>query len=60
MTLKSVYSDYFSLVPVTGIEQVNVSGLRAGNDATYNLAGQRVGNSYKGIVIRNGKKFMKK
>ena len=26
----------------------------------YNLAGQKVGNDYKGIVIMNGKKFMQK
>ena len=25
----------------------------------YNLAGQRVGKDYKGIVIQNGKKFVK-
>ena len=30
------------------------------DDATYNLAGQRVGASYKGMVIRNGKKFWQK
>ena len=28
--------------------------------ATYNLKGQQVGTSYKGIVIRNGKKYLKK
>ena len=26
----------------------------------YNLAGQRVGKDYKGVVIQNGKKFIKK
>ena len=26
----------------------------------FNLAGQQVGDDYKGIVIQNGKKFMKK
>ena len=26
------------------------------NDAIYSLAGQKVGTSYKGIVIQNGKK----
>lgn len=30
------------------------------NDAIYNLAGQKVGNDYKGIVIKNGRKFMQK
>jgi len=30
------------------------------NDApAYNLAGQKVGKGYKGIVIKNGKKFVK-
>ena len=29
------------------------------NAPLYNLAGQRVGNSYKGIVIQNGKKYVK-
>ena len=28
--------------------------------ATYNLAGQRVSNSYKGIVVKDGKKFIVK
>ena len=28
--------------------------------ATYNLAGQKVDDSYKGIVIRNGRKFYRK
>lgn len=28
--------------------------------AQYNLAGQRVGNNYKGIVIVNGKKYLRK
>lgn len=30
------------------------------NQLMYNLAGQRVGNDYKGIVIQNGKKFIRK
>ena len=33
---------------------------KAGNDAIYNLAGQQVGDTYKGIVIVNGKKVIKK
>ena len=28
------------------------------NAATYNMAGQRVGKNYKGVVIKNGKKYM--
>lgn len=30
------------------------------SDAIYNLAGQRVGKNYKGIVIMDGKKYMQK
>ena len=40
-----------------GINKVNTlveTGVR------YNLAGQRVGNDYKGIVVVNGKKYLRK
>ena len=30
-----------------------------GSEATYNLAGQRVGKSYKGIVVKDGRKYVK-
>ena len=30
------------------------------NGVIYNLAGQKVGKDYKGIVIQNGRKFMQK
>ena len=43
----------------TGIESVNDEAGKA-NDAIYNMAGQRVGNGYKGIVIKNGKKILVK
>lgn len=33
--------------------------LPLGEEATYNLAGQRVGKSYKGIVVENGRKTIK-
>ena len=41
----------------TGIAGVDAE---AGKDteAIYNMAGQRVDGSYKGIVIKNGKKYM--
>lgn len=38
----------------------SVESEKADNGAIYNLAGQRVGKDYKGIVIKNGKKFMNK
>lgn len=45
----------------TDIEQAVVSQNEAdGEKAVYNLAGQRVSKGYKGIVIKNGKKFIRK
>lgn len=44
----------------TGINKVATEQTAPENSAMYNLAGQRVSNSYKGIVIRNGKKFINK
>lgn len=32
--------------------------IRRPDNAIYNLSGQRVGNGYKGIVIKNGKRFV--
>ena len=42
-----------------GIETVRAIELNA-NAPIYNLAGQRVDKDYKGVVIQNGKKFIKK
>lgn len=42
----------------TGID--NVENVKANDGKMYNLRGQRVDESYKGIVIVNGKKFLKK
>ena len=41
----------------TGIKNVKAAKV---NGARYNLAGQKVDASYKGIVIQNGKKFIQK
>ena len=41
-----------------GIGSVVAEGIERGD--AYNLNGQRVGSGYKGVVIVNGKKFMKK
>ncbi len=44
---------------LTGIAEVTPA-TQAGNDAIYNLAGQRVDKNYKGIIIQNGvKKYAK-
>lgn len=37
-----------------------ISALVNDNAPMYNLAGQKVDNSYKGVVIKNGKKFFQK
>ena len=42
-----------------GIDTIHNAEFIMHNDA-YNLAGQRVGNDYKGIVVINGKKYLRK
>ena len=42
----------------TGISTVKAA--KNGNNLIYNLAGQRVDNNYKGLVIKNGKKLVQK
>ena len=48
----------FSFGDATGIKAVSAPELN--NDATYNLIGQRVSKNYKGVVVKNGKKFLNK
>ena len=43
----------------TGIQTVNRETKTAGS-AVYNLAGQKVANDYKGLVIKDGKKIVVK
>lgn len=43
-----------------GINAVNVNVGEDVNAPLYNLAGQRVTSSYKGVVVRNGKKILNK
>ena len=42
---------------ITGIKEV--AAKKNATTATYNLAGQRVSDSFKGIVIKDGKKYVK-
>lgn len=44
----------------TGIEAVNGAEAVGNGAQAFNLAGQRVGNGYRGIVIKNGKKHIVK
>lgn len=44
----------------TGIKQKTNSKQQAANIPIYNLSGQRVGANFKGLVVKEGKKFMNK
>ena len=49
------------LVSING-ESANLNHISADTDANapaYNVAGQRVNDNYKGVVVKNGKKFIK-
>jgi hypothetical protein len=52
-------------VSITGYIEADATGIREiitapAAAATFNLSGQRTGKGYKGIVIENGKKFVRK
>ena len=50
-----------SIDTTTGIDNLNAENKTLNDNAPmYNLAGQRVSKSYKGVVIQNGKKFIKR
>ena len=49
----------YTVDTTNGITSIN-SASSAKSSVTYNLAGQQVSDSYKGIVIKNGKKFLNK
>ena len=49
---------YLVVGGASGIKDVKAT--QSSNSAIYNLAGQKVNTSYKGIVIKNGKKFIQK
>ena len=54
----------FGIVSTFGNSATGINGVYVANKHNdgkmYNIAGQRVGNDYKGIVIVNGKKYIKK
>lgn len=50
-----------SIDTTTGIDNLNAESKTLNDNAPmYNLAGQRVDKTYKGVVIQNGKKFIKR
>ena len=48
----------YQYVDATGINEVAAKNAKSSN-VSYNLAGQRVSDSFKGIVVKDGKKFVK-
>ena len=44
----------------TGITNAETESGTTANNIAYNIAGMRVGKDYKGIVIVNGKKYIRK
>lgn len=49
----------FELATATGISSISATEAKE-KTATFNLAGQQVSKSYKGIVVKNGKKYLNK
>jgi hypothetical protein len=45
---------------VRGTANINTLSVKVADGATYNLAGQKVADGFKGIGIRNGKKVVLK
>lgn len=58
----NVTNDLYTFAPYSPVKTAisNISNATTEPATTYNLQGQRVGNSYKGIVIRNAKKYIVK
>ncbi len=48
----------FPIKTGTGISSVNAAAAKK-NGKTYNMAGQEVSSSAKGLIIKNGKKYVK-
>ena len=52
------YGFKYTIGTGTGISSVNAAAAKK-DGKTYNMAGQEVSSSAKGIVIKNGKKYVK-
>ena len=61
LNVKKAFLRSVTITSVTAAGIKNVQTIEVNEKAPiYNLAGQRVGKDYKGVVIQNGKKFIKK
>lgn len=59
----SVYNGKAQIQPISAPIATGVHGVKVAHESdapAYNMAGQRVGAGYKGVVIQNGKKFVRK
>ena len=54
----AIYGEDYEEEETDGIRSIENGELRIDNSDYYNLSGQRVGKDYKGIVIKNGKKYI--
>ena len=59
-TGKSTYFNTFTITRGGAAGINNVTVVEAENGAAYNLAGQKVADGFKGVVIKNGKKMIQK
>ena len=57
-TKMGFYGFKYTIGTSTGISSVNAAAAKK-NGKTYNMAGQEVSSSAKGLVIKNGKKYVK-
>lgn len=55
-----IYKNEKPIIEPSGIESFIPAPSPKGEGSLYNLRGQKVDGSYKGIVIRNGKKYLRK
>ena len=61
LNVKKAFLRSVTITSVTAAGIKNVQTIEVNENAPiYNLAGQRVSKDYKGVVIQNGKKFIKK
>lgn len=60
-TTVAVANDEGAVLAIVGDQAASVKNIKndVQNNVRYNLAGQKVDNNYKGLVIMNGKKVMK-
>ena len=59
-TYMDFFENYVGTKIPTGINEVETEAQNAADGQAYNIAGMRVGDDYKGIVIVNGRKYIRK